>query len=293
MLYRSLLFTSLLLGPAAAARGVPPRSAVDDKAGASTLHSKRADVNSPPGGKKAGSAGGRAVPFWQDHLGWWYDWTPSPSAQGNVVPVSMLWGSGNNGEQDAARFAAFQQLSSAPQYLLGFNEPDCSGADTSANMSVDEGVSLWNQLIAPWGDQGSLLGSPSMCLQKDESWLQQFNGQQLSRSWDFTAIHIYKPDMAGVQEDIDHYWNTYGKPIWVTEFGCVFDQDNFTPCSDQGQVSQWISDVVDLFENNEHVLAYAYTDGGGLGEVWPPTSSDGSSLSQSGQAYLDAISKYN
>ncbi|KAI1856924.1 uncharacterized protein JN550_013594 [Neoarthrinium moseri] len=245
-----------------------------------------------PGGKKAGSAGGRATKFWQEHLGWWYDWTPSPETIGNLEGVAMLWGSGNNGQQDEKRFAEFQQLTTVPQYLLGFNEPDCTASDTSANMDVDEGVSLWNELIAPKGEQGSLLGSPAMCMQKAESWLKKFKAGSLARDWDYTAIHVYKPDMAGVQADVDYYWTTYGKPILVTEFGCVYDQDDFTPCSDQSEISQWISDVVDLFEKNENIIGYAYTDGGGLGTVWLPVKSDGSALSVSGQAYLDAISKY-
>ncbi|KAF5692084.1 glycoside superfamily [Fusarium denticulatum] len=87
-----------------------------------------------PSGKKAGSAGGRAVPFWKDHLGWWYDWTPSPTSVPGVASVSMLWGGGHNVQEDAKRFASFQKLASTPQYLLGFNEPDCTGQDTSANL---------------------------------------------------------------------------------------------------------------------------------------------------------------
>ncbi|UZP42869.1 hypothetical protein NXS19_010685 [Fusarium pseudograminearum] len=246
-----------------------------------------------PGGKKAGSAGGSAVPFWKDHLGWWYDWTPAPTSVAGVVGVSMLWGSGQNGPQDSKRFSEFGNLKETPTYLLGFNEPDCSGQDTSANFGVSKGVELWNSLIAPKGQQGALLGSPAMCMQKDEKWLKEFSTAGLSKTWDFTAIHIYKPDMTGVQADIDYYGNTYGKPIWVTEFGCVYDQNNFTPCSDQGQINKWISDIVDLFEKNEHVAAYAYTDSGGLGQAWLPTTDGGKKLSQSGQAYLSAISKYH
>lgn len=248
---------------------------------------------SPPNDRKAGSAGGRAVPFWKDHLGWWYDWTPKPSGHDEVMGVSMLWGSGKNGDEDAKRFKQFQQLKDAPKYLLGFNEPDCSAKDVSANIGVDDAVKLWNQYIAPKGKQGSLLGSPAMCSQKDENWLQSFNKKPLDKSWDFTAIHVYKPDMKGVQADIDHYWNTYKKPIWVTEFGCVFDQQGFKPCTDQGQINQWIRDVVDLFEKNPNVLAYAYTDGGGLGKAWLPTNDQGTALSESGKTYLDAISKYH
>ncbi|EXF75866.1 hypothetical protein CFIO01_11381 [Colletotrichum fioriniae PJ7] len=246
-----------------------------------------------PGGKKAGSAGGNAVPFWKEHLGWWYDWTPSPHSVPGVVGVSMLWGNGQNGPRDSKRFSDFGKLTETPQYLLGFNEPDCKGQDTSANMKVSNAVEVWNNRIAPYGSKGSLIGSPAMCMQKDEKWLKKFNAASLLHSWDFTAIHIYKPDMAGVQADIDYYWKTYGKPIWITEFGCVYDQQGFTPCSQQTQINQWIRDAVDLFENNEHVMAYAYTDGGGLGQAWLPTKNNGKELSESGKTYLSAIRKYH
>jgi hypothetical protein len=245
-----------------------------------------------PNGRKAGSAGGRAVPFWKDHLGWWYDWSPVPGDRDGVQGVAMLWGDGHNGEVDQQRWQAFQQLSETPKYLLAFNEPDCSGAGTSADMAVEQAVQVWNDKIAPWGDKGSLLGSPSMCRQLSESWLAQFNSGALRRSWDFTAIHIYKPDMEGVRQDIEHYAQ-YGKPIWVTEFACVWDQNDFTACTDQGQINQWIRDVVDLFEGDGRVMAYGYTDGGGLNDQWLPTTNDGSSLTEAGQVYLDAISKYH
>lgn len=131
-------------------------------------------------------------------------------------------------------------------------------------------------------------------MQSSETWLEQFNKASLSRSWDFTAVHIYKPDMAGVQADLDHYWTTYQKPIWVTEFACVNDVGGFVGCSDQGTVNTWIQNVVDLFEKNEHVMAYGYTDDGGtggLGPVWSPSANG--ALTESGQTYLSAISKYS
>ncbi|MCJ1446775.1 MAG: hypothetical protein MMC23_007282 [Stictis urceolatum] len=286
----AILKTSLALAALATLTSAAPRSTASLAIRAPSGGNGSSN-NLIPNGKKAGSAGGAAVPFWQDHLGWYYDWTPSPEAKGDLQTPSMLWGDGENGDIDAQRYQEFQQLSTAPKYLLGFNEPDCSG-ENSASMQVDKAVQVWNDMIAPWGEKGSLLGSPSMCMQKDESWLQQFSQAQLNRDWDFTAIHVYKIDMDGVQQDIDHYWNTYQKPIWVTEFACVDDQNGFTACSDQGQINQWINDVVDLFENNEHVMAYGYTDGGGLNDMWLPTQ-NGQSLTESGQTYLNAISKYD
>lgn len=50
---------------------------------------------------------------------------------------------------------------------------------------------------------------------------------------------------------------------------------------------------MDLLQADDRVHAYAYTDGNGLGSTWPPTADNGSRLSESGQAYLTAISKYS
>ncbi len=97
--------------------------------------------------------------------------------------------------------------------------------------------------------------------------------------------------MAGVQKDLDYYWTTYGKPMWITEFACVDDANGFTPCTDQTQINTFINEIVDLFENDSRVYAYAYSTGEGLGDVWPLWS--GSGLTASGQTYLNAISKYH
>lgn len=279
--------TSALLCVAAVATASPTS---EPAAPAAAIKARKAPVI--PNGKKAGSAGGRAVPHWKDHIGWWYDWSPKPSGHDEVMGVSMLWGDGEHTALDGQRFRDFQNLHETPQYVLGFNEPDCPGPD-SASMSVDKGVSVWNRYIAPKGRAGALLGSPAMCKQKDEDWLGQFRNRQLDADWDFTAIHVYKSDMGEVQADIDHYWNKYKKPIWVTEFACVHNKGEFVPCKAQWEINQFINDVVDLFEKNEHVMAYGYTDGGGLGNLWLPTNNDGSQLSESGRTYLNAIKKYN
>ena len=76
------------------------------------------------------------------------------------------------------------------------------------------------------------------------------------------------------------------------QFACVDDSSAFIPCTDQGQINNHIQQVVDLFEQDERVYAYAYSNGWGLGDVWPMWKSDGS-LSESGQTYLNAISKYH
>ncbi|KAF8958355.1 glycosyl hydrolase catalytic core-domain-containing protein [Flammula alnicola] len=242
-----------------------------------------------PNNIKAGIAGGDAYPYMQDHIGWWYDWSPNPSKPGKPIAVPMLWGNGTADKQDAARLTAFEHLSTVPPFVLGFEEPDCPSGSGSAGMSVADGVSKWESLIAPLRAKGTKLGSPSMCKQADETWLAQFS-DEISTPWDFTAIHINKNSLDGVKKDIEHYM-TYGKPIWVTEFACVDDYQKFEPCTDQDEINGFINVVVDYFQSNSNVYAYAYSNGLGLGDVWPLMKDN--SLSESGQTYLAAISKYH
>ncbi|KDR79043.1 hypothetical protein GALMADRAFT_1290695 [Galerina marginata CBS 339.88] len=241
-----------------------------------------------PNNVKAGIAGGDAYPYMKDHIGWWYDWSPNPSKPGSPIAVPMLWGDGTVDAQDAQRLKAFENLATVPPYVLGFEEPDCPSGSGSAGMSVEDGVSKWESLIAPLGAKGAKLGSPSMCKQIDETWLAEFQGK-ISKEWDFTAVHINKNNMDGVKE-VEHYM-AYGKPIWVTEFACVDDSPDFIPCTDQGQINDFIQDVVPYFESNPNVYAYAYSNGLGLGDVWPLMNGD--SLSESGKTYLAAISQYH
>lgn len=112
--------------------------------------------------------------------------------------------------------------------------------------------------------------SPSMCHQAAEEytkWLSAFSSQ-ISTSWDITNLHINKNSMDGVKTDIDYYYNTYGKPIWVTEFACVDDSTDFVPCTDQSEINTFINDIVALFESDDRVQAYAYSTGEGLSPEW-------------------------
>jgi hypothetical protein len=56
------------------------------------------------------------------------------------------------------------------------------------------------------------------------------------------------------------------------QFACVDDSTGFTPCTDQTVIDQYINDIVKLFEADSRVYAYAYSDGEGLGDVWPAFS---------------------
>ena len=89
--------------------------------------------------------------------------SPNPSKPGKPIAVPMLWGDGTVDAQDKERLTVFEDLSTVPTYVLGYEEPDCDSGSGSADMSVHDGVSKWESLIAPLGKKGSKLGSPSMC----------------------------------------------------------------------------------------------------------------------------------
>jgi len=189
-----------------------------------------------PNGRKAGISAGDALKAFENQIGWYYNWAPTDPWQSSdkVQFVPTLWGGGTADSTDAARLVDFKAMTSTPTWLIGPNEPDCAaGGQMSAGMTIDATAALWNELMVPKGNAGSMLLSPSMCKQMaEDGWLAQFQ-TKISRDFDITNIHINKNNMDGVRADIDYYYNKYKKPIWVTEFACVDDSSAFIPCTDQ------------------------------------------------------------
>ncbi|OQO01901.1 hypothetical protein B0A48_12374 [Cryoendolithus antarcticus] len=249
-----------------------------------------------PRGKKAGLSGyvgcqeKEAFANLAPYISWYSDYTATtPDSQG-VQGIPMLWGGdGSTCADTQARLTAYNSLvatNAVPEIMFGFYEPDCNCPDSS-EMTTGEAASDWDSLIAPLAKEGTVLGSPSMCKQKDEDFLTPFKSA-ISTDWDVTSVHINKPDLDGVKAVVEYYWNTYQKPIWVSEFACVNDTPSWSPCTDQTQVNSLINDAVAYFQSNEHVVAFGPSNGNGLGDVWPLTDSAGK-LTTSGQTYLNAI----
>ncbi|KAI9638734.1 glycosyl hydrolase catalytic core-domain-containing protein [Dioszegia hungarica] len=279
--------------PASSAWSAPSAAASPSPAPQQHTPSPPASGGLTPNGRKAGISAGDALKEFENQIGWYYNWAPTdPWQSSNKVQfVPTLWGGGSADSTDAARLIDFKAMSSTPTWLIGPNEPDCeAGGQMSAGMTIDATASLWNELMAPKGNAGAMLLSPSMCKQMaEDGWLGQFQ-TKISRDWDITNVHINKNNMEGVKATIDYYYNKYKKPLWVTEFACVNDNPNFVPCTDQGQINQFIHDIVDVLQNDGRVYAYAYSNGNGLGNVWPLWNNG--QLSESGKAYRSALSKY-
>jgi len=52
------------------------------------------------------------------------------------------------------------------------------------------------------------------------------------------------------------------------------DKQGFTPCTDQQEINNFINEVVPYMQENSNIQAYAYSNGLGLGDVWPLTKGD-------------------
>ncbi|KAF2719832.1 glycoside hydrolase family 128 protein [Polychaeton citri CBS 116435] len=252
--------------------------------------------NLTPNGRKAGLSGyigiqeKNAFSDLAPHISWYSDYTPNTPDSNGVKGIGMLWGAdGSTCGVTPERLSIFNRLATddvVPEIMFGFYEPDCS-CDMSSDMSTSAGTAQWNSLLAPMAKKGTVLGSPSMCHQRDEIWLQPFIDGGLDADWDVTSVHINKPNITGVKEDIEYYLSTYKKPIWVSEFACVDDKNGFVACTDQDQINTFISDAVNFFQGNDSVVAFGPSNGAHLGTVWPLTK-DGE-LTASGKAYRDAI----
>jgi len=217
-------------------------------------------ISLTPNGIKADVAGGDAYSILRDHIGWWYQLIYVNlgnllrylcSGHADATDAQRL--------KQFQRLSSSSSNKRHPKYVLGHEEPDCTSGGGSSGMGVDKGVREWERLIAPLKGRGTKIGSPSMCSecsieylygkmkiylfseQVVETWLIE-SASKISTPWDFTAIHVNKSSLNDVKRDIvsdvicfrknpavivivacfqDHYWKTYGQPIWVTELACV------------------------------------------------------------------------
>lgn len=101
------------------------------------------------------------------------------------------------------------------------------------------------------------------------------------------------------------------RPLLPSELS---DVNGFVPCTDQTEINSFINEIVPYMQAHPQIYAYAYSNGLGLGDVWPLMN--GNSLrsvcvciwceqepnilllsfphtSESGKTYLNAIRRYH
>jgi RNA polymerase sigma factor (sigma-70 family) len=249
----------------ASATPTPSKRAVPPPANPATSAKKGVAVWTFTGVSQALAASGAS---------WYYTW--STKHDGVTTPksaifVPMIWGAGS------VTAGALADARKAGPYLLGFNEPDMSG---QANMTVDQALQLWPQLMAT----GGILGSPAVAWGGADAggWLDRFMTGAKTKGYrvDFIALHWYGGDfrtadaVSQLRSYLTAVWNRYHKPIWLTEFALI-DFSTGTRFPTQAEQAAFVTASFAMLSSLSFVQRYAWF---GL----PASDKDQSGLFRSG-----------
>jgi hypothetical protein len=161
----------------------------------------------------------------------------------------MLWGPGQ-----VDKFRQLRQ-SSGTNVLMGMNEVN---EPSQANMSVEDGIALWNSEIRWLGQQGYKLISPAVTMSDSGfAWHKGFFagcGGNDKCGVDGLAVHFYQTTAAEFKTSVTKWYNEFKINVWVTEFAC----QNFNggaQCTKQG-VWDFMSEVTSWMDQTSWVEAY-------------------------------------
>ena len=179
--------------------------------------------------------------------------------------------------------------------VLGFNEPEIP---EQANMSVDEAVQLWRDVVLPVKRKlGLRLGSPGMSSDAGRSkpWLDAFLSKlQGGSEIDFLVVHWYGPHFGDMRAFLEDMHQVYGLPLWVNEFACS-SMGNGEASADE--VERFIREALPWLDNCEWIERYAYFGNKDVGtwvgrgsnftEEGGAAETDGKRLTRIGKLYCE------
>ncbi len=196
---------------------------------------------------------------------WYYTWgtgTGSPGTfDANNYP--MIWG----GTPSAATLNTI--VARNPSYVFGFNEPERTD---QANMTVAQAINSWTPMSNAFTGTSIKLVSPSVAdtggATGGQQWLSSFMSQASSAGLkvDAVAFHWYgvstPTDPAGAASSflsrVDSYHNSYGKPVFITEFAIHDWGGAYTDAEIAEANRQFLNIVVPGLENRSYVAGYAW-----------------------------------
>ena len=197
------------------------------------------------------------------NIGWYYNWSENPntgSKYNDLEFVPMIWKetSANN-----AKTRINNLKNKGYKYCLTFNEPDVTD---QINMTVDQVYSAWQGFDDVTGIK---ISSPVTALWPSGSpdWFQAFMRKidtNNDHDTDFIAIHCYPDNYAGsgmadwfLTEIVDWTWNTYHKPIWITEFST---KGQYVTATGGNGTKEFWEAVMPELDKREYVERYAAFD---------------------------------
>ena len=200
---------------------------------------------------------------WQDRFvklnpSWHYSWNWEYKANypSGVEFVPMIWGSGGLTQE---RISYLNNLASngTIKNVLTFNEPDLDG---QADLTVDEALALWPLLETLSVPISSPVTSAPL-----NDWMREFMDKAEADNLriDFVAIHIYHKNIASnFLALVEEVYQTYGKPIWITEFA-VRDMDATTSIPNrysEAYVLSFMDQVLTALDELDYVKRYSWFD---------------------------------
>ncbi|PYC69297.1 glycosyl hydrolase [Micromonospora arborensis] len=190
--------------------------------------------------------------------GWYYTWGtqhPGISTPRGVTFVPMIRSAENVTTAELARARA------AGPYLLTFNEPDLP---EQANMTVEQALDLWPQLMAT----GSKLGSPAVAWggAEPQGWLDRFmtGAQARGHRVDFITLHWFGADFATstavdqLRQYLQAVYQRYRKPIWLTEFALIRFDGGGQQFPRQEQQAAFLTAATAMLGQLSYVQRYAW-----------------------------------
>ncbi|MCR5736957.1 MAG: fibronectin type III domain-containing protein [Eubacterium sp.] len=222
------------------------------------------------------------------NVSWYYNWSTDPinsEVDAGVDHVPMMWGGGED------NIEAMKTFTTDSDYILGFNEPDIK---SQANMEFWDGVKVWNDYIRPLNNIRKVSPAPALpngtsgwlkrfmfgdyiCLNNflnDGSWgLYKDYEDEASKTWiagvnedvDAVVLHYYQGwiDLNGLINAVNTLWDTYHKPVWVTEVsvaGMKGESNDFSyeiP-ERREQMAEFVKGMVNALEGLPYVERYCW-----------------------------------
>jgi hypothetical protein len=195
--------------------------------------------------------------------------------------VPMIWGNKTSISN------AGSKIPSGASYLLGFNEPNFFA---QADLSASEAAALWPQVEQVAQSKNLKLVSPAVNFCGDDAnktgpchdtnpvhYLSDFFAACQGCTVDYVAVHWYNCDTASLTWYLDQF-KQFGKPIWLTEFACVYGGDR----SPAGQEA-YMRKAIPLLDADADIFRYSWFSGDAIAEAKLIDGSGG--LTPLGQVY--------
>lgn len=217
---------------------------------------------------------------------WYYNWNSysfNNSIDDGVAHMPMIWGGPEEDIQEQVG-----DLEKDSNYILGFNEPDIEG---QANMTFFDASDMWKKYVspinmrkvspapaAPGGNSQwlkSFIKGDTICWLPDGTWdyYYMYEGDPSITPVDIDSVddcdavclHSYqdKLNSRGLVNAVKNLWNTYHKPVWVTEIGLFGSKSDSTDMSyenaeKRAEIQEFMKTVVNELEALPYVERYCW-----------------------------------